>query len=66
MHISEELETPAPLSLKSISLINEVFKSPENYVLVIEPVGLLQMLRKLKIWGELPNLIGSVVVSNGS
>jgi ribonuclease J len=62
MHISEELETPAPLSLKSISLINEVFKSPENYVLVIEPVGLLQMLRKLKIWGELPNLIGSVVV----
>jgi len=31
-------------------------------VLIIEPVGLLQIFRKLKIWGESPNLTGSVVV----
>jgi ribonuclease J len=29
---------------------------------LIEPVGLLQILRKLKIWGESLNLTGSVVV----
>jgi ribonuclease J len=62
IYISEELEVPTPLLLRNISLVNEVFKSPENYVLIIEPVGLLQIFRKLKIWGESPNLIGSVVV----
>jgi len=62
IYVSRELEVPTPLILRNISLINDVFKNPESYVLIIEPVGLLQIFRKLKIWGESPNLTGSVVV----
>jgi ribonuclease J len=60
--ISEELEVPAPLPLGGVSLADEVLKDPEGYVLLIEPVGLLQVLRKLKVWGEAPSLAGSAVV----
>ena len=59
--VAEELEVPTPLWLKSVGLVNDVLKSPEGYTLVIEPVGLLHVLRKLKVWGEL-SLAGSVVV----
>lgn len=62
MYVSEELETPAPIPLKSVSLRDEVLRNPENYTLLIEPIGLLQALRKLKIWKEEINLAGSVVV----
>lgn len=62
IYISEELQVPTPLLTKNVSLVNDVFKNPENYVVLIEPVGLLQILRKLKIWGESLNLTGSVVV----
>jgi ribonuclease J len=43
-------------------LADEVLKDPEGYVLLIEPVGLLQVLRKQKVWGEVPSLAGSAVV----
>jgi hypothetical protein len=62
MCVSEELEVPVQLSLKSISLVDEVFKNLKDYVLVVEPIGLLRILRKLKMWGEVPSLAGSVVI----
>ncbi|MEM1660681.1 MAG: hypothetical protein QXR17_06040 [Candidatus Bathyarchaeia archaeon] len=49
IYVSEELEAPAPIPLKSVSLRDEVLRNPENYTLLIEPIGLLQALRKLKI-----------------
>jgi ribonuclease J len=60
LYVAEELETPTPLP--HISLLQEVFKNPENYLLVIEPTGLLHIFRKLKIWGATSTLTGSVVV----
>jgi ribonuclease J len=60
--VLEELEVPTPLSLKSVSLAEEVLKGPEGFVLAMEPVGLLQVLRKLRMWGEVSSLAGSVVV----
>jgi ribonuclease J len=62
IYISQELQAPSPLTIGNISLVDDVFRNPESYVLLIEPVGLLQILRKLKIWGESLNLTGSVVV----
>jgi ribonuclease J len=62
IYVSEELEIPTPLLLRNISLANEVFKNPKSYVVAIEPVGLLQIFRKLKISGETPDLTGSAVV----
>jgi ribonuclease J len=62
IYVSEELEIPTPLLLRNISLANEVFKDPKSYVVAIEPVGLLQIFRKLKISGETPDLTGSAVV----
>jgi hypothetical protein len=60
--VLEELGMPTPLSLKSISLAEKVLKGPEGFVLAMEPVGLLQVLRRLRMWGEVPSLAGSVVV----
>jgi ribonuclease J len=62
IYISQELQAPTPLPIRNISLVDDVFRNPESYVLLIEPVGLLQILRKLKIWRESLNLTGSVVV----
>jgi len=62
MCVLEELGVPTPLSLKSVSLAEEVLKGPEGFVLAMEPVGLLQVLRKLRMWGEVSSLAGSVVV----
>jgi len=62
VYVLEELGVPTPLSLKSVSLAEEVLKGPEDFVLAIEPVGLLQVLRRLRMWGEVPSLAGSVVV----
>jgi hypothetical protein len=52
MCVLEELGVPTPLSLKSVSLAEEVLKSPEGFVLAMEPVGLLQVLRRLRMWGR--------------
>jgi len=60
--VLEELGVPTPLSLKSVSLAEEVLKGPEGFVLAMEPVGLLQVLRRLRMWGEVSSLAGSVVV----
>jgi ribonuclease J len=60
--VLEELGVPTPLSLKSVSLAEEVLKGPEGFVLAMEPVGLLQVLRRLRMWGEVSSLVGSVVV----
>jgi hypothetical protein len=60
--VLEELGVPTPLSLKNVSLAEEVLKSPEGFVLAMEPVGLLQVLRRLRMWEEVPSLAGSVVV----
>jgi len=57
----EELEVPTPLLLKSVGL-EEVLKGPQGYALVVEPVGLLQRLRVLKMWGGVQDLAGSAVV----
>jgi Predicted hydrolase of the metallo-beta-lactamase superfamily len=62
IYISEELQVPTPISIKNVSLVNEVFNNTDNYVLLIEPVGLLEIFRKLKIWNENLNLAGSFVI----
>jgi ribonuclease J len=60
--VLEELGVPTPLSLKNVSLAEEVLKGPEGFVLAMEPVGLLQVLRRLRMWEEVSSLAGSVVV----
>ncbi|MEM4467822.1 MAG: MBL fold metallo-hydrolase [Candidatus Nezhaarchaeales archaeon] len=61
-YVSDELETPVPILLKSVSLKNDVLRNPGNYTLLVDPMGLLRTLRKLKMWEDEVNLVGSVVV----
>jgi ribonuclease J len=62
MYIVEELEAPTTVGLEETSLTRDVLKRPQEYTVIIEPMGLLKILRKLKVWGEAPDLAGSVLV----
>jgi len=62
IYVIEELETPPPLPVNLISLAEEVVKKPRDYTIIIEPLGLVQVLRKLKTWRKAPDLTGSAVV----
>jgi ribonuclease J len=62
MYIVEELEAPTTVGLEETSLTRDVLKRPQEYTVIIEPVGLLKILRRLKVWGEAPDLAGSVLV----
>jgi len=61
LYVIEELDIPL-LQADLISLAHEVLKRPGDYALAIDPVGLLQILRKLKEWEETTDLAGSAVV----
>lgn len=60
VYVADELEVPT--MFKSVSLRDEVLTRPESYTLLMEPVGLLQAFRKLRLWGGGANLAGSAVV----
>lgn len=49
---ASELEEPPPIPLKIISIREEALKAPGSHVIVQDPVGFLEMLRKMKLWGE--------------
>ena len=60
--VAEELETPTPVVLESISLVDDVFRSGNSYVLVIEPIALLDTLRKLRLWRKEISFTGSIAL----
>ena len=62
LYVIEERGIQLPFQAELISLADEVLKRPGDYVLAIDPVGLLQILRKLKEWEESVDLAGSAVV----
>ncbi|MEM0050395.1 MBL fold metallo-hydrolase [Thermofilum sp.] len=62
IYFCDELEISPTLLIRSISLSHEVIKNPDNFLLIVEPVEILSLLRKLKMWGELQSLAGSIVV----
>jgi ribonuclease J len=62
LYVIEERDIQLPFQAELISLADEVLKRPGDYVLAIDPVGLLQILRKLKAWEESVDLAGSAVV----
>jgi len=61
IYILEELEVPA-IRLEEISLTRDVLKKPRDYAVIMEPAGLLKILRKLKSHGDTPDLTGSALV----
>jgi len=50
--VATELERPSSAIVNHISLKHDILASPSNYVVVQEPIGFLEMLRQMKIWGE--------------
>ena len=52
--ISTELEKPPPIPVQHISIRQDVMKNPGEYLLIQEPVGFLEMLRQMRLWGEKP------------
>jgi len=62
--VAVEVEKPAPLSVDSVSLKEEVLKNPNIFLLIQEPVGFLEMLRQLKLWSdELPRNATAVLTT---
>jgi len=47
-----ELEKPSLVPVDYVSLKQDVMKDPGSFLLVQEPVGFLEMLRQMRIWGE--------------
>ena len=45
----ETSKRPPPIPLNSVSLVNEVFKYMKKYIIIAEPMHLLEHLRKLKV-----------------
>ncbi len=49
---ASELEVPPPTPLNFASIVHDVLKNPREYVLVVDLVNLLEILRKLRLWSE--------------
>jgi ribonuclease J len=50
--VAAELEKPSLVPVDYVSLKEDVLKDPSSFLLVQEPVGFLEMLRQMRIWGE--------------
>ncbi len=50
--VAAELEKPSLAPVDYISLMQDVLKDPGSFLLVQEPLGFLEMLRHMRIWGE--------------
>ncbi|QGR19699.1 MBL fold metallo-hydrolase [Stygiolobus azoricus] len=54
--VASDLEKPSLAPVDYVSLKHDVLKDPGGFLLVQEPIGFLEMLRRMRIWGEeLPN-----------
>ena len=60
--IIEILKHPPPVPLSSVSLVNEVFKDMRRYIVVAEPVHLLEHLRRLKVQGREIDLTNTIAL----
>jgi len=54
--IAVALETEKPFAppFRDVSLRHEVFNEPSSYLIIQEPESFLEMLRRMKLWGEEP------------
>ena len=52
LNVATEVEKPTASFAKSISIREQVFKNPGNYLVIQEPVGYLDILRQMKLWRE--------------
>ncbi len=50
--VAIELEKPPSMPLEHVSLEQDVLKGPSDFLLIQEPAGFLEMLRRMRIWGE--------------
>ena len=57
-----ETGKPPPLPIDSISIREDVLKEPNRYILIQDPVCLLEMLRKIRLWDEKSDLVGSIAI----
>ena len=60
--IASEVEEAAVVAAKTVSVVEEVLANRGDYVVVIEPVALLDMLRRLRLWRGDVDLAGSLAV----
>ena len=50
--VAAELEKPSLAPVDDVSLNQDVLENSSSFLLVQEPVGFLEMLRQMRIWGE--------------
>ena len=52
LSVATELEKPSLAPVDYVSLKQDVLENPDSYLLVQEPVGFLEVLRQMRLWGE--------------
>jgi len=52
--VALETEKPFAPLFKDVSLRHQVFIEPSSYLIIQEPESFLEMLRRMKLWGEEP------------
>jgi Predicted hydrolase of the metallo-beta-lactamase superfamily len=60
--VAIELEKPSPTPVDIVSLVNDVFRDPEGYIVIAEPVHLLELLRKLKTQSKEVDLSNTIAL----
>jgi ribonuclease J len=60
--VAQELPKPPPIHVSSVSLVSEVFRDMGSYIVIAEPVQLLEILRKLKTQGMEVDLTGTAAL----
>lgn len=62
--VASELEKPSTMPMDYVSLKQDVLEDPDSYLLVQEPVGFLEMLRRMRIWrDELPREASAILTT---
>lgn len=60
--VALELQKPPPTVVNSVSLVDDVFRNLEEYIVVAEPVHLLELLRRLKVQGKEVDLSNTIAL----
>ena len=50
--IASEIDKPSYIPAEYVSLSNDVMKDTDSFLVLQEPLGFLEMLRQMRIWGE--------------
>ncbi|MGC8679657.1 MAG: hypothetical protein ACP5TH_07695 [Fervidicoccaceae archaeon] len=52
IYMAIEGKAPPPILLNAVSIEYDILQNPRDYILIVEPINLLEILRRMKLWGK--------------